>query len=608
MSPDGDVSMEDAIGAGRDKYAAQRYRQALDFFTHAIKLCPCEIGKRKRKRSDSVSRELDQDAQSNQRLPTLECDNPLHLQALSYRAGTFEKIPDLRRALADAQRMTAIAPCAPEGYLRASKILRLDEKPADSLDVLTDGILVLLERDSSRIEDIRARPGHAQLWRSLIFTGASAPKRPLSFDATRKLLAHSMNDIKELVIDKAAKFGLDQRKFKAILDAGIRLERLELANPGEALFLTRIPKQLKHLRLDGLYRFYRPGPMDGTRDAYQHFLMSVAATLESLTLTGLPRRWFTSLAIPIMPRLKYLRLARGPDQSRPFPILQMLRNTPLLEQLYVEHLIVDSRLPGDEKFDSRCLPHLKCLTILNSRPRARDLEEDMDDESWIQTLGSTSARAYQKLITLHLTKKLKYLEILHDWEYSTPDTADDDIFKSLHTEGGDVFESLEGLRLSDLVMSPMDAQIFFRQPIMAGKLSTFDIVFPLPAFQENNGQSSAGHIQKYQWLEGLEAIRCIGLYNFSFKAYVRPWESPLIKFLQTFPCLEEVKFDSSVTRDYELQITIQDVLKLVKLKSIYATQLFGESFDKTRRLARERGVEFIWEEQPTKWPIRFKDD
>jgi hypothetical protein len=48
------------------------------------------------------------------RPPPLECLNPLHLQALNYRSGTFEKVPDIRRAQADARRMMDIAPRSPE--------------------------------------------------------------------------------------------------------------------------------------------------------------------------------------------------------------------------------------------------------------------------------------------------------------------------------------------------------------------------------------------------------------------------------------------------------------------------------------------------------------
>lgn len=124
--------MEEAIRAGRAKYAAGQYKEALHVFTEvrhqplarslckaitdcfqAISLCPCALEKRKRKRE---AQELHDTKGADQAVQdaTVECYNPLHLQALSYRAGTFEKIPDIRRAKADAQRMVRIAPLSPE--------------------------------------------------------------------------------------------------------------------------------------------------------------------------------------------------------------------------------------------------------------------------------------------------------------------------------------------------------------------------------------------------------------------------------------------------------------------------------------------------------------
>lgn len=124
--------MEETIIAGRAKYAAGQYKEALHVFTEvrhqrlarrpckavancfqAISLCPCAAEKRKRKRE---AQELQDTEGVDQAVldATVECYNPLHLQALSYRAATFEKIPDIRRAKADAQRMVRIAPLSPE--------------------------------------------------------------------------------------------------------------------------------------------------------------------------------------------------------------------------------------------------------------------------------------------------------------------------------------------------------------------------------------------------------------------------------------------------------------------------------------------------------------
>ncbi|KAH6604649.1 hypothetical protein Trco_006356 [Trichoderma cornu-damae] len=610
MSPDGSRSMEEAIAAGRAQYVAQNYRQALDLFTDAIKLCPCEVEKKKRKRGDSVGQGFDENAQENQaatELPTLECDNRLHLQALSYRAGTFEKIPNLRRAQADARRMMDIAPCSPERLDKARNPLKPKFSKVDPLGSFAS--LSWMSKARLPGELVRMIFGRLelstlceQLWRSLIFTGASAPRKALSFNAMRKLLSHSLNDIRELVIDDAYKFGLDQRKFNAVLSAGTKLERLELTSPCEALDLTRVPGRLTHLRLGGFHRFYRPNYAG--RDTFVYFLLTVASTLESLSLAGIPRQWLTDMAMPIMTNLRHLRLIGDEEQPWSLSVVHLLRNTPQLEQLYLDDVSVDCRPPDEEPFDNCCVPNLKSLTIIDRRSRLLD----RDDGFWIGNINEATIEAYKHLVALSLGKKLKALQLRYTWECTSRGQAQNDIFSHMYREDAHAYENLEVLRLSKLAISPRIARRLFELPIRAGKLRSFDIVFPLPTLVEAQGQSSADHLQKYQWLEGAESIRCIGLYDFSFKSYINAWDHPLVKFLQKFPCLEELKLASTVARDYEFLLIVEDVLASVKLKTIYASQLTGSSFDKIRRLARKLGVTFVWERKATEWPVNVTDN
>ncbi|KAM0483588.1 hypothetical protein ACHAPX_002079 [Trichoderma viride] len=146
--------MEETIRAGRAKYAAGQYKEALHVFTEAISLCPCAQEKRKRKREAQELHDTEGADQATLDL-TVECYNPLHLQALSYRAGTFEKIPDIRRAKADAQRM---------GYLRTNKVLRIDQDPGAAFDLLTNGILRLLEGEGAQVEEIKVRQLGGEKW------------------------------------------------------------------------------------------------------------------------------------------------------------------------------------------------------------------------------------------------------------------------------------------------------------------------------------------------------------------------------------------------------------------------------------------------------------
>lgn len=152
----------------------------------------------------------------------------------------------------------------------------------------------------------------------------------------RKLLSYSLNDVREVVIDVCSKFRLDQRKFTAILNAGAKLERLELARPYERLDISPSNfrgnfNTLKHLRLDGFYQLYAPSQED--RDPYLYFLLTAVNTLESLTLAGIPRQWFNPVGISYMPNLKHLKLVKAPNQPWQLPIVstwsQDIRNEKL---------------------------------------------------------------------------------------------------------------------------------------------------------------------------------------------------------------------------------------------------------------------------------------
>ncbi|KAL7958715.1 hypothetical protein V8C34DRAFT_282074 [Trichoderma compactum] len=665
MSPDGGVSMQEAISDGRAKYVAQSYKLALGSFTQAIKLCPCEKERRKRKRSDSVGQELDQNAQPDKEatsLPTRECDNPLHIQALNYRAGTFEKTTDLRRALADARRMMDVAPCSPEGYLRASKILRMDKKPVDSLQILTDGILIFLERGDFQVDDLRrldkarnplkpkfarvdplgdflslswmskahlppelildifgrlelsmlcqclrvskswknalTAPTCARLWRSLLFTGASVPQKPISFDSLKRLLSYSSNRIRELVIGDARKLYLDRRKFNAFMNAGTRLERLEITNPCEAVDLIRSPKYLKYLNLEGFHRY-------AGADPYRSFLLAIAPNLETLILSGLPRQWFEGMEVPMMPNLRHLKLSKGSEQPWSLSVCALLKSTPQLEQLYLEGLVLDCRLPRGEEFDNCCVPNLKSVTIVDMKVM---VFERGDNNLWLQQRRSSALEAHRYVTALNGGKKLKALDISYYWQYTNFDQAANDIFSRMYQDPSYEYENLESLRFSQLALSPEAAERLFASSIRSGKLSSFDICFPLPSYSEILGQTSSEHIQKYKWLEGARSIRCLGIYDFSFKTYTDGLDHPLIQFLEKFPLLEEVKLGSTNSGASEYMLTVEDVLKFVKLKRIEVTDIAGEYFDRIRRMARHKGVRLTWEAQRPKWPRDFKDD
>lgn len=69
----------------------------MSIFFEALNTCNCDVGK----------------IFSN-------CDNPLHLQALDYRAATFEALGALDRSRKDAEWMLEIAPRCPDVSVQTS--------------------------------------------------------------------------------------------------------------------------------------------------------------------------------------------------------------------------------------------------------------------------------------------------------------------------------------------------------------------------------------------------------------------------------------------------------------------------------------------------------
>lgn len=134
-----------------------------------MKLCPCARGmKRERctcKNFEKVA--LEGGSIFNEAMYTCKCsvgktfnkcENLLHIQALDYRAATFEALQELARAQRDAEWILELAPrllevCGPhvgrrstishaQGYLRLGKIARLQKKYEFAWNVYNAGIEV----------------------------------------------------------------------------------------------------------------------------------------------------------------------------------------------------------------------------------------------------------------------------------------------------------------------------------------------------------------------------------------------------------------------------------------------------------------------------------
>ncbi|EFY92920.1 hypothetical protein MAC_01158 [Metarhizium acridum CQMa 102] len=133
---EGETALADMVVSGRQSYEAQQYKRALEQFTRAMKYCPCARGvKRERctcKNFERVAAEegsIFKEAMYNCKCDVgrtfNKCDNRNHIQALDYRAATFEALGKLDRAKKDAEWILELAPRLPDLtlLLRASPCL-----------------------------------------------------------------------------------------------------------------------------------------------------------------------------------------------------------------------------------------------------------------------------------------------------------------------------------------------------------------------------------------------------------------------------------------------------------------------------------------------------
>lgn len=137
-------AQEAAIAQGRRLYGAKQFKLALKQFTivcikhthtsdingsndilQAMQLCACtRQGKRPRcscknfekvaSEGGSIFNEAMYTCECTVRRTFNKCDNKLHIQALDYRAATFEDIKELERAQKDAEWMLELAPRLPD--------------------------------------------------------------------------------------------------------------------------------------------------------------------------------------------------------------------------------------------------------------------------------------------------------------------------------------------------------------------------------------------------------------------------------------------------------------------------------------------------------------
>ncbi|RSL60028.1 hypothetical protein CEP54_006950 [Fusarium duplospermum] len=653
---------EDAIAEGRRHYGAKRFKPALEQFTRAMKLCPCTRQTRRERCSCKDYEKVAQEGGSifNEAMYTCKCpvgkmfnkcDNKHHIQALDYRAATWEALQELDRARRDAEWILELAPRLPDGYLRLGKIARLQKKHEFAWHVYTAGIEVgnkhqLAEspkfqklysaRQPLHVRYYRRDPlrnpreivqrifqyldfativrclhvskdwrqyltsrGNERFWRALLFTKQFPHRYAPSTASLKKLISYSGNDVRQIVIDSVLRFRLTQQKLNALIQGSKNLESLVLRGNIEEDLATPMAngffKKLNHVFLDEI--------LVGKPHILEPLLTQASESIRNLHIRGLPQvGTTTSFGIPSLPNLQYLRFE---EQSRPNPVRMAIWTiaiaAPRIRQLWLSDVQLSGRQPENTELD-KYWPNLNAVIVNGST--------DSDPET---------SETIQKLTSIRRGDTLQYIDFDFRWKYDEqgplglrmlsnmlnqePATMDTDEFNR-----DNQYKNLHSLRLTRALIPPSKLQEVLSDAIAARKLHTLDLVFPLETFGTPQGSTSVEHLREHAWLRSAESIRCLGIFEFRFRSYPKNDDDlPLPSFLATFPNLEVIEINSGHYEGPEFCTVIEAILKVTHLRKIYQTTVQGVALDQLRRLAAGYNVELVWGERPRQWPLPIEE-
>ncbi|KAJ3462924.1 hypothetical protein MRS44_007710 [Fusarium solani] len=662
MASENPKTPEAAIAAGRQHYGAKRFKPALEQFTRAMKLCPCTRQTRRERCSCKDFEKVAQEGGSifNEAMYTCKCpvgktfnkcDNKHHIQALDYRAATWEALQELDRARRDAEWILELAPRLPDGYLRLGKIARLQKKHEFAWHVYTAGIEVgnkhqLAEspkfqklhsaRQPLHVRYYRRDPlrnpreivqrifqyldfativrclhvskdwrqyltsrGNERFWRALLFTRQFPHRYAPSTASLKKLISYSGNDVRQIVIDSVLRFRLTQQKLNTLLQGSKNLESLVLrGNIEEDLQIPMANGFFKKIN-----RVFLDEILVGKPHILEPLLTQASESIHNLHIRGLPQvGTTTTFGFPSLPNLQYLRIE---EQNKPNPIRlgiwTIAAGAPRIRQLWLSDVQLSGRQPEDTELDE-FWPNLNVVIVNGST--------DSDPET---------AETIQKLASIRQGDTLQYVDFDFRWKYDEqgplglrmlsnmlnqePATMDSDEFNQ-----GNQYKNLHSLRLTRALIPPSQLQAVLSDAIEARKLHTLDLVFPLEPFGTPQGSISVEHLRKHAWLRSAESIRCLGIFEFRFRSYPKNDDDlPLPSFLATFPNLEVIEINSAHYEGPEFGTVIEAILKVTHLRKIYQTTVQGIALDQLRGLAAKYKVELVWGERPRQWPLPIEE-
>ncbi|CCE33167.1 uncharacterized protein CPUR_07091 [Claviceps purpurea 20.1] len=580
--------MADLIESGRHSYAAKRYRQASQFFS----------------------------------------------RALDFQAITFEALGLIDEAMKNGEWMLELAPQLPDGYLRVGRIARLQKKYEYAWKIYTTGIEVYKQTDAGssaklqKLYDAR-KPLHRYslkrnplclpaeivtqifsylhfreiipLWRDITFKKHETQMPRL--DLLRKMLLWAGDGgARKIVIPSG--MNITQPALTLLLEASPRLEYLKLdwlrgnlAFPSNQNTWDR----LMHAFISGSEKTFFHRPAEPPGGFAQMFLQSAASNLEHLTLKPIPLEWYNSVpSIPLLPKLKNLRLHGWQDEGTPLPIYPLSIASPRLEQLCIAAIrnFDPDPVAFRRKESEDIWPHLKVLMYKPDGPNGPDSCE----------IRTHSTLRY--LASLNRGNSLQHIQFEFDWPPRSkplPDIFGDspdqltnsDIFQ--HAQ----FQNLRSLRSEKMWISPDRARTLLSNAIKNKKLTSFDIVFPMEEMNERlTADASVRHLKGYDWLCGNPTIHTLGCQDFLFSFNPEDEEGRLLpQFLATFPNLRTLTINSEHYGPAQFAKLVKAILKVTHLKVICTESLGEKELDELEELARSKGTEIQWDCEPRPWPF-----
>ncbi|KAG5973360.1 hypothetical protein E4U58_005276 [Claviceps cyperi] len=654
-------TMSDMIDSGRYAYAAKKYKRALVLFRSAMMRCPCARGVKRDRcncknyeqvaaHGGSIFREAMYTCHCDVGRTFSKCDNARHIQALDFRAATFEAMDKLDHAMKDAEWILELAPRLPDGYLRLGKIARLQKKNEYAWKMYTAGIEANKETavgSSPKLQQLHSArkplhrhfsrqdplclpaelvahifsyldfveipvclrvckqwkrtltsPLHCRLWRNIIF-----PEQRMDLPGVgvlKKMLSWAgQGGARKIVIPKVR--GLTSSKLMLLLHASPSLEHLDLGDlPPDMSFPLeeKLFYRLKHVSFRSVGYSDRTS-IDFPGGFSQIFLQNAASSLEHLTIAGeIPQPWYGGLpSVPLLPKLKTLRMAVTVASPLSFSIFYLSVAFPRLEQL-----CIDCNIPN-----------------LDPEPVAiwRGKWEDVWPHLKVLILSTRSWRIRPYLHTERLRSTIRYLTCLNrgnslrhirfdfprdDW--SDIVTGSHNLFHDFDVAQCSEYQNLHSFRSTLCCITGDEARTLLSNAIKTKQLTAFDIVFPEESLTDRVGDASIRHLKTYEWSCGAPTVQMLGCHGFRFRQYPENDEDlPLPRFLASFPNLRTLSISSNHYASAEFATVVVAIMRLTHLETIYTRSVEGVALDQLRQVAQDLGVRLVHGSLPGPWPV-----